>query len=39
MDDLRGKLKEMSKVDETSTPTATFRSTTKGWKEEELLAA
>jgi DNA-binding transcriptional regulator YiaG len=39
MDHLQDNLKEMSNVDETSTPMATFRSTTKGWKEEELLAA
>lgn len=34
LSDLAGHLKEMSKMDETETPKATFRSTGKGWEEE-----
>jgi DNA-binding transcriptional regulator YiaG len=35
LEDIGDRLKQISLVDETRTPKATFRSTTKGWKEEK----
>jgi DNA-binding transcriptional regulator YiaG len=39
LEDVSGRLKQIAQVDETRTPKATFRSTTKGWKEEMLRIA
>lgn len=39
IDDLNDHLRDMYKVDETTTPRATFISTDRGWEEDKLMAA